>query len=44
MKIEHAYRILRDGLLLATARSTIACIGRNGRPRVLPDCLLEPED
>jgi len=44
-RIDHAYEILetRDagevGDLLATATTTLACVGRDGRPRALPDWL-----
>lgn len=35
-KLEHEYELFRDGLLLATASTTLACLDRNGRPRPLP--------
>jgi acyl-CoA thioester hydrolase len=38
-KIEHAYKLERDGALLATATTTLACLGRDGRPRPLPESL-----
>jgi len=37
VRVEHAYRLTRDGQLLAEARSTLVCVGRDGRPRALPD-------
>ncbi len=40
VKIEHSYRLLRDGLLLATAHTTLACLDRTGRPQALPEKLL----
>ena len=39
VKIEHAYRLVRDGLLLATGATTLACLGLDGRPRPLPENL-----
>lgn len=38
-KIEHAYELKRDGILLTTARTTLACLDRNGRPQPVPDML-----
>lgn len=40
VKVEHSYRLLRDGVLLATAHTTIACLDRNGRLQPMPDVLL----
>lgn len=39
-KIEHEYELLRDGVLLASASTTLACLDRQGRPRPLPDSLI----
>jgi acyl-CoA thioester hydrolase len=39
VKIEHAYELSRDGLILATGESTLACLDRDGRPRELPPML-----
>ena len=36
-RIDHAYRILCDGELKSEATTTLACIGRNGKPQVMPD-------
>jgi acyl-CoA thioester hydrolase len=38
-KFEHEYELMRDGILLATASTTLACVDRDGRPRPLPDSL-----
>lgn len=38
-KINHSYRIERDGMLLATAETTLACVDREGRPMRVPDYL-----
>lgn len=43
VKIDHSYRLLRDGLLLATAQTTLACLDRSGRPQPLPEILLSRE-
>lgn len=39
VRIDHEYEIRRDGLLLATGKTSIACVGRDGRPRALPEQL-----
>jgi len=41
-RIDHQYRLLREGELLAEGESTLACIDREGRVQRLPDYLLEP--
>ncbi len=35
--IEHAYRLSRDGLLLAEGSTTLVCLDDAGRPRALPE-------
>lgn len=40
VKIEHAYRLLRGDELLAEGRTTLACLDRDGRARVLPETLV----
>lgn len=40
VKLEHTYRVLRDGLELAVARTVLACLDGDGRPRALPDGLV----
>lgn len=37
VRIEHKYRVLRDGQLLAEGESTLACVDREGRLRALPE-------
>ena len=39
VRVEHTYRITRDGTLLTEGRSTLVSVGRNGRPLALPDDL-----
>ena len=39
VKIEHTYRLMREGELLATGATTLACLDREGRPRALPPAL-----
>lgn len=41
-KIEHEYELFRDGQLLATARTTVVCLDRDGRPQPLPESLAGP--
>jgi acyl-CoA thioester hydrolase len=36
VKIVHRYELFRDGQLLATGHSTLACVDREGRPQKLP--------
>ncbi len=36
-RIDHAYRLLCDGRLMSEAWTTLACIGRDGKLRVMPD-------
>jgi len=38
-RVEHAYTIEREGKVVCEAASTLACVGRNGRPRAMPDAL-----
>lgn len=40
VKLEHRYELRRNAELLATARSTLACIDRDGRVQPLPPELL----
>jgi acyl-CoA thioester hydrolase len=42
VRIDHRYELLRDGVLLAEAESTLACVDRDGRPQPLPDFLRMP--
>ena len=37
VRVDHEYRLCRDGTLLAEATSTLALVGRDGRPTPLPD-------
>lgn len=39
VKIEHSYELRRGSASLATARTTLACLDREGRARALPDAL-----
>ncbi len=49
-RIDHAYRLYRDGLLLCEASSVLACVNRQGRPIPIPDDMADdtevgrPED
>ncbi|MGD8450749.1 MAG: thioesterase family protein [Phycisphaerae bacterium] len=37
VRVDHSYRLRRGEQLLAEASSTLACVGRDGRPTPLPD-------
>jgi acyl-CoA thioester hydrolase len=39
-RIDHAYRLYRDGLLLCEAETTLACVDRDGRIIPIPDELM----
>jgi len=39
VRVDHVYEVRRDGQLLAEGRSTLALVGRDGRPTALPDDL-----
>jgi acyl-CoA thioester hydrolase len=39
VKIEHSYRLERDGETLVTGTTTLACLDRSGRACPLPDSL-----
>jgi acyl-CoA thioester hydrolase len=41
VKLEHAYELKRDGVLLATGATTLACLDGEGRPRGLPEVLVD---
>ncbi len=40
VRIDHAYELRRGEVLLAEATSTIACVGRDGQIRQIPDFLM----
>jgi len=39
VKVEHTYEIRRDGQLLATAQTTLACVDRQGKLRPVPEAM-----
>ena len=39
VKIEHEYKLTCGGQLLATGRTAIACVGRDGRPMAIPGAM-----
>jgi len=43
-RIDHAYELKRkrDGLLLATAETTLACVGRDGQLQPIPESIRSP--
>jgi acyl-CoA thioester hydrolase len=38
-RVDHSYFIARGGRRVCEASSTLACVGRDGRPRRMPDAL-----
>jgi acyl-CoA thioester hydrolase len=42
VRVEHAYRLMRKGVLLAEGDSTLACVDREGRLQSLPPELAPP--
>ena len=43
VRIDHHYRLMREGVLLAEGSSTLACVDRDGRLQMLPECLTDGE-
>lgn len=41
VRIDHTYKVMRDGVLVAEGSTTLACIDREGRPQGLPPALRE---
>src|SRR4051794_38034094 len=39
VRIDHRYEVMRGEELIAEGSSTLACVGRDGRPQALPDFL-----
>jgi len=42
-RIDHRYEIVSDGMVCCEATSTLACVGRDGRPTLTPEHLWPPE-
>lgn len=42
-RIDHVYRLTRDGVLMAEGESTIACVDRDGQVRRIPEYMELPE-
>jgi len=38
-RVDHTYEIARDGVRTCEADTTLACVGRNGRPILMPEAL-----
>ena len=43
VKIKHEYELLRDGVVLARAKTTLACLDEHGRPRPVPAIIARRE-
>ena len=44
VKIEHKYELMRDGVLVAEAETTLGCVDREGKVQPLPDSLRSQDD
>lgn len=42
-RVEHRYAVVLDGVVCCEALSTLACVGRDGRPILLPEHLWPAE-
>ncbi len=38
-RVDHTYAIERKGMRVCEASTTLACVGRDGRPKLMPDSL-----
>jgi len=38
-RVDHDYVVTRDGILTCEASTTLACVGRDGRPILMPETL-----
>ncbi|MGQ9651772.1 MAG: acyl-CoA thioesterase [Phycisphaerae bacterium] len=43
-RIDHEYRLLREGIILCEATTTLACVDRAGRPIPIPEEIVTPAD
>jgi len=43
-RIDHEYKIVRDGVILCEATTTLACVDRTGRPIPIPEDIVPPPD
>ena len=41
VRLEHKYEVMRDGTLIAEGLTTLACVGRDGKLREMPQWLSE---
>ena len=41
-RVDHVYEITSDGRRMCEASTTLACVGRDGRPILMPDSLWSP--
>jgi acyl-CoA thioester hydrolase len=44
VRIDHRYELRRGEVLVAEGKTTLACIGRDGRPQALPEALRPSEE
>lgn len=43
-RIDHEYKLRRDGVILCEATTTLACVDRTGRPIPIPEEIAAPPD
>jgi acyl-CoA thioester hydrolase len=43
-RIDHEYRMVRDGVILCEATTTLACVDRTGHPIPIPEDIAPPPD
>lgn len=43
-RVDHRYEVTRGGERMCEASTTLACVSRDGRPRLMPDSLWSPTD
>lgn len=41
VRLEHKYEVFRDGAFICEGSTTLACVGRDGKLRAMPDWLVE---
>jgi acyl-CoA thioester hydrolase len=43
-RIDHEYKLVREGVILCEATTTLACVDRTGRPIPIPEDIAPPPD
>lgn len=42
-RVDHSYEVFLDGVRTCEATTTLACVGREGRPILMPDAIWSPD-